>query len=85
MNALSHCLPCPLKTPFNILPILSPTPSAPGPMPDTHLLLLHDVSCNHRGDASHVMIGHQVVAVHVQPLMMQTLHNQFWPTNDFCS
>ena len=88
LGTLHSCIvplpPLSLQT-FNILPILSPTPSAPGPLPDSHLLLLHDVSCNHRGDARHVIIGHQVVAVHVQLLMMQTLSQPVLAHNDFCS
>ncbi len=38
--------------------------------------LLHDVFCNHCGDARHVTIGQQLVAIHVQLPLLQTLHSQ---------
>ncbi len=59
-----------------------PNTSVPAP-PDSRLFPWHGISCD--GDARHKIIGHQVAAVHVQLLMTQTLHNQFWPTNDFGS
>ena len=83
MHASSHCPPRPLK--FEHIAHPEPNTISSCPHACQSSVALAYVTCNNCGDARHVIIGHQVVTVHVQLLMMQTLHIHFWPTNDFCS